>query len=160
MSTYLLWKYVHIVAVMLFLGNIATGLFWAAHAHRSRDPRIIATTFLGIERSDRWFTLPGVVGIVVSGVAMALDAGIPPLGTPWLGWPIALFSASGLIFACWVAPLQRRIARLLQDTAAIDTVWQPYVRMRRRWQWWGLASLLLPVAAAAIMVLKPALPWF
>ena len=34
---YLPMKLLHIVAVIAFLGNIATGLFWHVHAARTRD---------------------------------------------------------------------------------------------------------------------------
>ncbi|MEX2125391.1 MAG: DUF2269 family protein [Woeseia sp.] len=64
--SYLLWKFVHIASVILFVGDIATGVFWGAHAHRSRDFRLIASTFDGIIRGDRFFTMPGVIGILVS----------------------------------------------------------------------------------------------
>ena len=55
---YLTLKMLHIVAVVLFLGNIITGVFWKDHADRSRDPRIILAILEGIVRSDRWFTIP------------------------------------------------------------------------------------------------------
>jgi len=58
---YLLLKAVHVLAVVLFLGNIVTGIFWKAHGDRTGDPRIMAHTLDGIIRSDRWFTIPGVV---------------------------------------------------------------------------------------------------
>lgn len=64
--SYLVWKLLHIASVIIFLGNIVTGLFWAAHAHKARYFTLIASTFEGIIRSDRWFTIPGVVGIVIS----------------------------------------------------------------------------------------------
>ena len=35
---YLALKLLHIVAVILFLGNITTGLFWHAHAARTKQP--------------------------------------------------------------------------------------------------------------------------
>ena len=39
-----------------------------------------------------------------------------------------------------------------------EEAWNEYARLFRRWEIWGLAALLTPVAAMAIMVLKPALP--
>ena len=53
---YLIWKLIHVAAVIIFLGNIITGLFWAARAHKSHDFKLIASTFQGIIRSDRYFT--------------------------------------------------------------------------------------------------------
>jgi uncharacterized membrane protein len=59
---YLLIKLLHITAVIAFIGNIAAGRFWHAHAARTRDPKLLAHTMDGIIRSDRLFTVPGVVG--------------------------------------------------------------------------------------------------
>jgi len=30
------WRLFHVLSVVLFLGNLITGLFWAAHATRTR----------------------------------------------------------------------------------------------------------------------------
>jgi len=54
----LLWKLVHIVSVVLFLGNITTGPFRAAHAHRTRDFDKIAATFDGVIQQARCRALP------------------------------------------------------------------------------------------------------
>ncbi len=35
---YLSIKLRHVLFVIMFLGNIVTGLFWHAHAAKSRDP--------------------------------------------------------------------------------------------------------------------------
>lgn len=156
--SYLGWKLLHIISVILFLGNILTGLFWAAHATRSRDFRLIAATFDGIIRSDRWFTIPGVFGIIISGVAAAMMANLPLLRTGWILWPLILFAISGIVFGVWVAPLQGKIARLASNGDSSEHSFETYKKLYRRWELWGLAALLTPFAAAAIMVLKPALP--
>ena len=67
---YLPMKVLHILAVVLFLGNIITGVFWHRHAERTRDPRLLAFTVEGIIRSDRLFTMPGVHVIIASGIYM------------------------------------------------------------------------------------------
>src|SRR3972149_3295805 len=66
---YLAMKALPVLAVVLFLGNIITGLFWKAHGDRTADPRIISHTLQGIIRSDRWFTVPGLLLIIAFGVA-------------------------------------------------------------------------------------------
>ena len=45
---FLWFKLIHIIAVIVFLGNIALGIFWKAIADQSRDPRIIAHTLRSI----------------------------------------------------------------------------------------------------------------
>ena len=156
---YLILKLLHIIAVILFLGNITTGLFWKFHADRANDPRIIAHAFEGIIRSDRWFTIPGVVVIVLAGFGAAIIGHFPILGTGWILWSIILFSISGVVFSWRVAPLQVRIANLAK--AAIGTGqmdWDLYHTLSRAWELWGLVALLTPVAAVILMVLKPNLP--
>ncbi|MDH4126168.1 MAG: DUF2269 domain-containing protein [Gammaproteobacteria bacterium] len=156
--SYLILKMLHVASVVIFLGNITTGLFWANHAHKSREFKLIASTFDGIIRSDRRFTTPGVLGILITGLVAAAVAGLPLLSTGWIFWPIVLFSISGLVFAVWVAPLQRKILQLARSTDSTEAAWQRYMELYKRWELWGLVALITPVAAMVIMVLKPALP--
>jgi uncharacterized membrane protein len=149
---------VHVLAVVAFLGNITTGLFWKLHADRTRDPRVIAHTFDGIIRSDRLFTVPGVVLIVLSGFGAAGMGGFPLLRTGWILWSIVLFTISGLVYAFRVAPLQRRLRDLasrVAEGAPFD--WDRYRSWSLQWEIWGAVALLTPAAALALMVMKPAL---
>lgn len=158
--SYLIWKFLHVASVILFLGNITTGMFWGAHAHRSRDFRLIASTFEGIIRSDRVFTVPGVIVIIVSGVVAAIAGGLPILGTGWILWGIVLFTVSGLVFGRVVAPLQRDIVGIAAGGVSEEQNWRAYEDLYARWARWGLVAVLAPAAAVLIMVVKPALPAF
>jgi uncharacterized membrane protein len=158
--SYLVWKFLHVASVIVFLGNIVTGIFWGAHANRSRDFRLIASTFDGIIRSDRLFTMPGVIVIIVSGVVAAITGGLPILGTGWILWGIVLFSVAGIVFGRIVAPLQRDIVRLAGSGDSDEQNWRSYDLLYARWARWGLVAVLAPAAAVLIMVLKPALPAF
>jgi uncharacterized membrane protein len=158
MDPYLLLKLLHVMAVIAFLGNIATGLFWHAHAARTRDARQLAHAMDGIIRSDRIFTVPGVVGIVVTGVAAAIHGHYPLLRTGWILWTLVLFTVSGLVFMFRVAPLQRQLRALA--AAAVESGTFEYAQYRAlavRWELWGAAALLTPMAGLVLMVLKPSL---
>jgi len=153
---YLLLKLLHIVAVIAFLGNITTGLFWHKHAARTRDAKLLAHAMDGIIRSDRLFTIPGVVGIIATGVAIAVVANLPILRTGWIVWTLGLFIVSGAIFMSRVAPLQRQLLALAQSgvqSGGFD--YDRYHALAVRWEIWGAASLLTPVAGLVLMVLKP-----
>jgi uncharacterized membrane protein len=155
---YLLIKLLHITAVIAFVGNISTGLFWHAHAARSRDPKLLAHTMNGIIRSDRLFTVPGVIVIVASGIGAAVYGNLPLLHTGWILWTLILFTTSGLIFMLRVAPLQRQlraIAEAAPETVSFD--FARYHELAVRWEVWGAAALLTPLAGLVLMVLKPAL---
>lgn len=154
---YLALKALHVFAVVIFLGNIITGLFWHAYAAHTRDARVISHAMGGIILSDRLFTTPGVIVILVSGVLLAVHGGYPLLRTDWILWPIVLFSVSGLAFMFRVAPLQRQLlamARLGAERGDFD--YAPYHRLAKTWELWGAVALLTPLAALVIMVLKPA----
>ena len=129
------------------------------HADQTRDPRMIAHAFEGIIRSDRWFTVPGVIAILVAGVATAVIGGFPILGTGWILWAIVLFAISGLVFGLRVAPLQVKLARLAREGVEQGQFdWEQYRKLAHSWELWGLLALLTPVGAVILMVLKPSLP--
>jgi uncharacterized membrane protein len=153
---YLTVKLLHITAVVLFLGNIITGLFWHAHAARTRDPKLLEHAMNGIIRSDRLFTLPGVLAIIASGVLLAVYGGFPLLRTGWILWSLILFAVSGLVFMVRVAPLQRQLHALAlagAHSGAFQT--EDYRRLAVRWELWGAIALVTPLAALVLMVLKP-----
>ena len=156
---YLLLKTLHLVAVVMFLGNITTGIFWKEHADRTRDPRLIAHALAGIIQSDRLFTIPGVVLIVLAGFGAAIVGHVPLLRTGWVFWSIVLFSLSGIAFGVWVAPLQARMLKLMRAGAESGTPdWNAYRALSRTWAFWGAVALLLPAVALVLMVLKPPMP--
>jgi uncharacterized membrane protein len=156
---YLGLKLLHIVAVVLFLGNITTGVFWKRHADRSRDPRLILAGIEGLIRSDRLFTIPGVIAITVFGLAAAIAGHYPILRTGWIFWSLVLFAISGWAFMAQVAPLQRRLAAMARRAVESGTLdWNAYHALSRRWEFWGAVALLAPAGAMALMVLKPSWP--
>lgn len=141
----------HVLAVILFLGNIITGLFWKMHADRTRDARIMGHTMDGIIRSDRWFTIPGVLFILIFGTWAAIRIGLPLLGTGWIFWSLILFAASGIVFGWRIAPLQRQILALTR-TEPFD--WIQYKSKSLQWEIWGAFATITPLIAVALMVLK------
>lgn len=151
---YLLLKLIHVVAVVLFLGNIITGLFWKAHADRTRDARFIAHTMEGIIRADRWFTIPGVIVITVAGLLAAILARMPLLGTGWILWSIIAFSISGIAFMVKVAPLQKQLLALARAAGEGPLDWAVYRSKSLQWEIWGAIATVTPLIAVAMMVLK------
>jgi uncharacterized membrane protein len=153
---YLILKLLHVVAVIAFLGNIVTGLFWHWHASRARDQRLVAHAMAGIIKSDAIFTIPGVMLIIATGLATAMIGGLPIVRTPWIMWSLALFMVSGIVFVVRVAPLQRQL-RALSGGEGAGFDWPTYDALARRWEAWGALALATPLGALALMVLKPAL---
>lgn len=149
--TFLLIKLLHLVAVVLFLGNINTGVFWVHHLARRREPALLAEAMRGVIVSDRWITLPFVTLVIAAGVGAAVQAQLGLLRTPWILWGIVAISLSGLLFVPLVR-LQRRIVRV---AGAANPDWAiDCAPLLRRWDLIGGLSLLLAWMALVLMVLK------
>ena len=151
---YQIVKLIHVAAVIIFLGNIITGLFWKAHADRTKDVRFIGHTMHGIIRSDRWFTIPGVIVITITGFLAAVQAGLPILRTGWIFWSVVAFSVSGIVFAWRVAPLQKEILALTTSTTDSAFPWDRYRSKSLQWEIWGFVATVTPILAVVLMVLK------
>ncbi len=153
---YIALKILHVAAVIIFLGNLVTGILWKMHADQTTDPVIIRHTIAGLIRADRWFTVPGVVLILTSGFAAALIGELPLLRTRWILYGIILFTISGIAYMGRVVPLQRQmleVARLGTESGKFD--WDKYRALSRRWNLWGSIALLTPALAMIGMIAKP-----
>jgi uncharacterized membrane protein len=153
--TYFILKALHIVSVVLFLGNIITGVFWKLHADRSGDLRARAQALDGVIQSDRIFTVPGVLLIIATGVALATTMHLPILGTRWIVWALVLFGISGVAFSVFVGPLQKRL--LANARAGLAGSWNEteYHALSKAWGLWGMVATGAPLVALFLMVLKP-----
>ena len=152
MLPYSVWKLAHIIGVVMFLGNIVTGLFWVRFARASGDPRLISHAVRGVIRSDRLFTVPGVIVVTIFGFGAAALGGYPIWGTGWIRWSIILFSISGVAFMWKLAPLQRKMANYFDSHPEADL--SGFDALMRQWELWGLIATVTPIVAFVLMVLK------
>lgn len=146
-------KVIHILFVIIFLGNITIGVFWKMIAEKTKDPDKIAFAFKGIIKADRYFTMPGVIGITLFGIGLAMHAKMPILGTGWILWSIILFIISGIVFMAKLVPLQKKLAALASDKEKFN--WEEYHKLSNQWDIWGSIALLTPWIATVLMVIKP-----
>lgn len=152
---YIYFKLIHLIAVVLFLGNIITGLFWMRIAMKTNDLKIIHHTINGIIASDRYFTIPGVVIITAAGIFAAIYGGFPILKTGWILWSIILFSVAGIAFGIKVAPLQKSLSAITSNPEnTTDFDWAKLHAVNRSWEIWGLIAMVTPLAAFVMMTLK------
>lgn len=155
MDIYGLLKTLHVVGVILFLGNIIVTGWWKVMADRTGDPAIIAFAQRQVTLTDWVFTAGGVALLGVSGLANALLHGMP-LSLPWIGWGIGLFTLSGLIWGAILIPLQVRLAHMARGFAGGKAIEPEYWLLQRRWLVWGIVATVIPLAVVPIMVMKPA----
>lgn len=154
------WKLFHVLAVVLFLGNLVTCLFWAAHANRSRDPSVIAHTFGGIRRADRWFTFPGALALLVGGVAASIRGHLDIFGTGWVLWAMGLLGIGLVVLSTVRAALQRDVEELAVAGDAEHLSWKEYELLYGYWWMASLVAIAAPLLAVVLMVYRPPLPGF
>jgi uncharacterized membrane protein len=155
---YLVLKLVHVLAVIMFVGNITVGILWKSRADTTHDPRIIAQTVSTIMAADRIFTIPGAIFILIGGFGAAGVGHINFLTTGWTLWGLALFIIAGICFGP-IARAQRALLVVAQAGANGGTMdWTRYQQTSSQWNVFGTIATIAPILAVIVMVLKPALP--
>jgi uncharacterized membrane protein len=146
---------VHLLSAVVFVGNTITAAYWKVRADRSGNLEAIALTAQGLLRADYIFTLPGIVGLVITGIWMVGITGWGRFQEPWLSLSFILLIVTSIIWGAILLPLQRRMVRLAQLGAASGTPDPAYRQAGKRWAIFGGIATLLPVVILFLMVLKP-----
>lgn len=154
MQTYLALKSLHLLGVVLFVGNIVVTGWWKTQADRTRHPAIVAFVQRQVTLTDWIFTFGSSTLAVVGAYANVYLHDLP-LDAPWLLWGQALFFASGLPWVAILIPLQIRLARLTRGFAGGGPIPDDYWRLNRLWLWVGILATVLPAANLYFMVFKP-----
>jgi uncharacterized membrane protein len=81
---YIAFKFIHLLGVVLFLGNIIVTAVWKALADQTAEPRTIAYAKRLVTITDWIFTLGGIILVLIGGYGMVAFAGLDPLGPTWL----------------------------------------------------------------------------
>ena len=152
---YQTFKFVHLLGVVVLVGNVTVTAVWKVFADRSSDPRVIAFGQQLVTLTDWSLTLGGILLIAIGGFGSALVAGINPFGSSWLIWGQLLFVLSGLIWLFILIPAQVRQARQAREFADGGEVPESYKRDARLWIIWGIIATLPLLGAIWVMVLKP-----
>ena len=149
---YLIWKLLHVLAVIVFLGNITIGAFWKIQADKSTDRLKIAETFKNLIKADRIFTMPSVTILFIFGMGAAMQGNLSLVETPWILWSIVMLIISAFIFMSKLVPLQKQILALANDEEKFS--WDVYLTLSRKWNIWGTIATITPYIAVVLMVLK------
>lgn len=154
-NSYLWLKSLHLLGVILFLGNIIVTGWWKTMADRTKNPVIIAFAQRQVTLTDWVFTAGGVVLIIAGGAGNALLHDMDILHTYWLSWGNGLFIASGTIWALVLLPVQTAQSRMAGQFAGGGEIPERYWQLGRLWIAFGTLATLLPLINLYWMVFKP-----
>lgn len=148
-------KFIHILGVIILVGNVTATALWKFLADRTGDPQIVAFAQRLITLTDWSLTLWGVILMMVGGYSAAAIGGLDLAADKWLLVGQLLFLLSGLLWLCVLIPLQIKLARAARRFTPGDPVPEAYARASRIWFILGIAATVPLIAAAWVMVAKP-----
>jgi uncharacterized membrane protein len=152
---YVYFKLIHIAAVVVYLGNMISSLFWMHNAVKSGEVPIINHTLKSIKKSDGLFTIPAVIVITASGFLTAIYGHFPILRTGWIFWSLVLFSFSGLAYSFRIVSLQNNLfLHTQQFSNATEFNLFDFQKKYKAWQFWLWFALITPIIAFVLMTIK------
>ncbi|MDR6236823.1 DUF2269 family protein [Pseudomonas oryzihabitans] len=151
--TYLLLKYLHILAAIFLFGFGLGSYLYLIATTRSRVPEVIAHVARLVVFFDTWITTPAGFLQLGTGIALVSLMGLP-VTSGWVFGSLVLFFAVG---ALWlpVLWLQGRMLKLARIAVAEGRALGPdFQRAYRLWFWMGVAGFLGMFVILLMMVTK------
>jgi uncharacterized membrane protein len=155
MTAFTIYKFTHLLGIVLLLGNITVTSVWKVFADRTRDAAIIAFSQRMVTGTDFGLTVPGILLTIIGGYGAMRESGYDFPGPAWLVWSQFCFVGAGLVWIIVLIPIQIRQARLTRQFASMSDIPHVYRGMSRRWLAWGLIATVPLVAALYLMIDKP-----
>ncbi|WP_433945520.1 DUF2269 family protein [Paenibacillus sp. SN-8-1] len=149
-----IWLTLHLIGILISIGNIITAAFWKVRADLTKQPVVIHYAVKNVMLADYVFTLPGIVLIIISGSMMAAQAGMSLSGLNWLTLSLILFAITGIIWAVILIPLQRGMIKYSEQSISTGSISNEYRNASRSWAIYGLIATLLPIVILYLMVAK------
>jgi uncharacterized membrane protein len=148
-------KWIHVLSSTILFGTGLGAFFFLLMAHRTRDPRVIASVAGIAVLTNLVFTLTaGVVQPVTGGILMAM---MELTMAPWI---IAALSLFVLVGACWipVVLIQVRMKQLAEQALAGGSgLPAEYDRLYRIWLFLGCMVFVALIGVFYLMLAQPAL---
>lgn len=155
MDSYLILKAVHILGVIIFLGNIIVTGWWKFMADKHGDPVVVAFAQRQVTLTDFAFTGGGVAVLFIAGISNVMMHHMDIFAVRWLLWGFGILTLSGAIWVGVLIPIQYQQARMARDFENGGEIPAEYWRLNRLWYIWGIIDTLIPLSAIYWMVMKP-----
>ncbi len=153
--TYYLFKSIHILGVVILVGNVTVTFIWKLYADRTRDPAVVAFAQGVVSWTDRAFTAGGALLVIVGGYGMMVVADLDPIGVGWLFWSQVWFYGIGFVWLFVLIPLQVIQARLAREFAITGAIPESYWRLCGYWNVVGIASTMPFLYVMYLMIARP-----
>ncbi len=149
--TYLLLKWLHVLAAIIAVGANATYGIWIARA--SRTPAVLPFTLRAIKFIDDRMANPSYGVLLLTGFGMAYIVGFSLL-TPWVLTSLVIYGVMGLVAAVGYTPTLKRQIEVL-DRDGFDSA--AYKEIAARGTSIGIVLAVMSMIIVFLMVVKPRL---
>jgi uncharacterized membrane protein len=146
----------HVLGAALLIGNALVMAVWLSLAGFRGDDDAKRRAARVVNRADAWFTVPGVLLLLLNGWAMAgaRYGGFPAfLGADFIAVGLGLLTATGAVWALRLLPTQLALVRLATVGGPLDR--SGFAALLTRWYVWGIVATVMPISAAVVMATKP-----
>ncbi|MCZ6890877.1 MAG: DUF2269 domain-containing protein [Gammaproteobacteria bacterium] len=145
--TYLILKYVHILAAVVVAGT-GTGIaFFMFTAIRSKDAHLIRVTARNVVRADWLFTTPAIVVQIATGIAL-----MQVLGIAWTGtWSMTVLVLYAIVAGCWIPVVV--IQYRMRDSVDVEDA--RFRTLARTWIILGAIAFTIILVLFWLMVARP-----
>jgi len=151
--------FLHVSGVVIFVGNVIVTGVWMILADRNGDPNVMRFSVKSVAFADAVFTGPGVVLILLNGLAMAAERYGGWDGfheTSWIVSALVLFALSGVVWGVLLMPAQRKMMSMVAASGSGELPVEFRIEIRT-WYIWGTVATVLPIASLVLMIFKPML---
>ncbi|WP_426752487.1 DUF2269 family protein [Myxococcus sp. Y35] len=146
-------KLLHLIAVVVFLGDIVVTAVWRLLADRTREPRVIAYALRLVKITDTYLLVPSVFTLAVTGMLRAHLEGIPLWTNPALAAGQVCFMLCGVVWSQTLRPIQARQLAMAESLGAAGAAFDDYLLLTKKWFRWGILAMALAFGSMVLMVL-------
>ena len=145
-----IFNLVYTIAVILFIGNLFSGLIWKKFADSTNDAQLLVHTFRGIFRGDIFITLPTFSTILILNFFVNSEKFLPIINIS-IYYVIALCSINAIgIFVLFIHPLRKKMYNLILQSKDFDV--KMYQLLSKKWLVLGCIEVF-PLVGALILSL-------
>ena len=152
-----LLKIIHLLGLALFLGSIFGHILLGNLADPSTEPAGFAALMQAKHMNVLTLTMPGLMIILLSGIALMLRFRMTPKRFSWMAVKLVLVVLVALNGVLFLAPISRDMAMLAQDAMAVGSLSPQFYLLQQKEELFGIANLLMILAVVYLSVAKPKL---
>ena len=147
-------RVVHVLAVVVLLGNLFMAPFWRKRLAALGGAQARAAANRSVRIADFAFTLPGWVVVLATGIMLIIARGwLSPHG--WLDLSLALFLGWLVLWHVLVLRARKAMIAQAQEAAGGGPASAELAQHEQQWQRWSYVSAALVILILILMVTRP-----